>query len=98
VARLIYARRAFADLDRIASFLTDEGEDALASAIAAIADAIEVLARHPRIGHRVEHGMRELVISHGKTGYVALYDYHSRDDLVVILALRHQREAGYRDE
>jgi len=39
--------------------------------------------------------MRELVISHGRTGYVALYDWLEAVDTVVILALRHQREAGY---
>lgn len=39
--------------------------------------------------------MRELVISHGRTGYVALYDWLEAIDTVVVLALRHQREAGY---
>jgi hypothetical protein len=39
--------------------------------------------------------MRELVISRGRTGYVALYDWLEAVDAVVILALRHQREAGY---
>ena len=61
-----------------------------------IADAVEVLARHPLIGRLAEHAMRELVISRGKTGYIALYDYDADDDRVVILALRAQREAGYR--
>ena len=31
----------------------------------------------------------------GGTGYLALYEYDERTDQVVILALRHQREAGY---
>jgi hypothetical protein len=39
--------------------------------------------------------MRELVISRGKTGHVALYDYDPDGDVVVIVALRAQREAGY---
>lgn len=63
-----------------------------------IASAVELLARHPQIGRRVEYYMRELVISHGKTGYVALYDFDPDQDVVVILAIRHQREAGYEDE
>ena len=61
-----------------------------------IADAVEVLARHPLIGRIAEHSLRELVISRGKTGYIALYDYDADDDRVVILAVRAQREAGYR--
>jgi len=47
------------------------------------------------MGRSAEEGMRELVISHGRTGYVALYDYLAPIDSVVILAVRHQREAGY---
>ena len=98
MAALIYTRRAVADLDRLAKFLAPEGKEATTDAIDVIAHAVEVLERHPRIGRPVEHGLNELVISRGKTGYVALYDYHVHEDLVVILALRHQREAGYRDD
>ena len=49
------------------------------------------------IGRRVEQGCRELVISRGESGYVALYSYESREDTVLILAIRHQRETGYFD-
>jgi plasmid stabilization system protein ParE len=97
LATLIYSRRAAADLDRLADFLADDPAVARA-AIDAIADAVEILERHPRIGRPVEHGLRELVISYGKTGYVALYDFDARVQLVVILAIRHQREAGYPDD
>jgi len=39
--------------------------------------------------------LRELVISRGCTGYVALYRFEEDQDAVLILAIRHQREAGY---
>jgi plasmid stabilization system protein ParE len=39
--------------------------------------------------------LRELVISRGRTGYVALYSFEEDRDAVLILAIRHQREAGY---
>jgi addiction module RelE/StbE family toxin len=95
LARLIYARRAFADLDRLARFVEDQGEQAIQVVIDRISEAVEVLERHPEIGRLAEHGLRELVISRGKTGYIALYDFYVEDDLVVILAVRAQREAGY---
>jgi hypothetical protein len=41
-----------------------------------------------------EEGLRELLISYGKSGYVALYSYEQRQDVVLVLAIRHQREAG----
>lgn len=50
----------------------------------------------PLIGRPVEHGLRELVVSRGRTRYVALYSFREDDDVVLALAIRHQREAGYR--
>lgn len=46
-------------------------------------------------GRVVEAGLRELVISRGRSGHVALYRYDVAADLVLVLALRHQREGGY---
>jgi len=41
--------------------------------------------------------MRELVISRGATGYLALYRFDPAVDAVRILRVRHQHEAGYRE-
>jgi hypothetical protein len=41
--------------------------------------------------------LRELVISRGRSGYVALYDYDVMTDTALVLAIRHQREGGYSD-
>jgi len=60
-----------------------------------IKSAIAILTDHPLVGRGVEDGLRELVISRGKSGYVALYDFEGMLDQVVIHALRHQREAGH---
>ena len=58
--------------------------------------AINILARHPLIGRQVESGLRELVISQGRTGYIALYSYEAHHDVILVLAVRHQRQAGFR--
>jgi plasmid stabilization system protein ParE len=52
---------------------------------------------HPHLGRRVDQFRRELVISHGKSGYLAIYRFDPVRDLVRILRIRHQREAGYMD-
>lgn len=96
MARLRYASRVTDDLDRFLEFDPDHAADA-AGAIDTIFDAIEVLKRHPRIGRRANDGYRELVISHGGTGYVALYQYNPVDDVVSVLAIRHQRESGFEE-
>jgi hypothetical protein len=39
--------------------------------------------------------LRELVISFGDSGYIALYRYEPATDTVYVLVFRHQKEAGY---
>lgn len=95
MARVIYSRKAFTDLDRLADFLIKEAPQAAVAAIDVIRDGVEILERHPLIGRSCEEGLRELRISYGKSGYMALYSYEQRDDVVLVLAIRHQREAAY---
>ncbi len=64
-------------------------------AVAVIRSAVEHLASHPLLGRRLQGDIRELVISYGKTGYIALYRFVVVRDEVRILALRHQREIGF---
>ena len=96
MGRISYSLQALADLERISGFLLPEGPAAVLEALGLIDEAISVLPRHPFIGRPVETGFRELVISHGKTGYVALYSDNPAHDSVLIFAIRHQREAGFR--
>lgn len=46
---------------------------------------------------RDHRDLRELSIRFGSSGYVALYRYDDTADAVVILTIRHQKEAGYSD-
>ena len=95
MARISYAGRALSDLERISDFLTPEGVDAQLDTLDLIDEAVAILARHPLIGRLAEHDLRELIISHGKTGYIALYSYEAEQDVILVLAIRHQREVGF---
>lgn len=97
MAKVIYSDDALEDLERIIEFLISSSPDAAAAAIGRIRQAIEVLSDHPVLGRRVDGLRRELVISRGASGYLALYRFDEGGDLVRILRIRHQREAGYRD-
>jgi len=57
-----------------------------------------VLTHSPLIGRLVRGGNRELVIGRGSRGYVALYRFVPNVDTVFILALKSQRELGYKRE
>jgi plasmid stabilization system protein ParE len=95
VARIIYAARALADLERLTEFLLETEPVAAAETASLITTAVEMLANHPLIGHAYSAEIRELVISRGHTGYVALYRFIPSRDVVAILSIRHQRECGY---
>ncbi len=95
MAALVYSSRSLANLEQIFQFLRDENPTAALAAAAAIQTAIDHLAMHPLIGRRIEGEIRELVISYGRTGYIALYRFHVLRDEVRVLALRHQRELGF---
>lgn len=95
MAGVRYTERALAHLDRLTEFLVETDPDAAVETAKLVVEAIEVLSRHPEIGRPAEDDFRELIISRGRTGYVALYIYDERDATVLVHAIRHQREAGY---
>ncbi len=95
MVKIFYSRLALTDLNRITDFLLAQQPGAVHSTLDLIDEAISLLVRHPLIGRSVEAGLRELVISHGRSGYVALYSFEQAHSLVNILATRHQRESGF---
>jgi addiction module RelE/StbE family toxin len=97
VATLRYTARAVRDLENLSDFLAAEDPDSAAVALELIAHGLAMLQAHPLVGRLVERGMRELVISRGHSGYIALYRYLREQDAVNILAIRHQGEAGFEE-
>ena len=95
MATVTYSARALADLDRLFDLLATENPNAAVAGVSVIVDAVTILERHPNIGRPIRGRLRELVISYGRTGYVALYRTTPRGDRVETLALWHPREAGY---
>ena len=95
MARVVVAPPAWDDIARLFDFLAQRDRDVAAQAIEVIEDGVMILGRHPAIGRPVERGLRELIISHGATGYLALYEFKQVRDLVIVLKVRHQRELGY---
>jgi hypothetical protein len=55
-----------------------------------------LLADHPLAGQHLHRDIRELVISYGQSGYVALYHFVPARQEVRILAIGRQRELLYR--
>jgi len=95
MAVISYASGALANLERLCDFLAASDPVLGEGTIDLILSAAAVLEQHPLIGRPVESGFRELVISRGRSGYLALYRYDEDRDRVLVLSIRHQREAGY---
>jgi plasmid stabilization system protein ParE len=97
VARVIYTPAALHDLERLVEFLLEDDPPAAIDTIELVSSALEMLGKHPLLGRATQERLRELVISRGKSGYLALYHYEAQNDLILVLGVRHQREAGYSD-
>jgi plasmid stabilization system protein ParE len=94
---IVFAQEALADLERILEFNARRDRATALDHLRKIREGVAILDGHPEIGRTVTGSpLRELVISHGSSGYVALYEHSRVQNTVRVVAVRHQREAGYR--
>jgi plasmid stabilization system protein ParE len=98
VATVSLSPRCLTNLEGIFEFIAQSDPQSAITTIRRIREAVEILRDHPLIGRKVEDGYRELVISRGQYGYVALYRWYEEFGDVLVLSIRHQREAGYGGE
>jgi toxin ParE1/3/4 len=98
MARIEAAPAVFEDFDRFFDHIAQLDAGSAPARIEKIIQAVQVLSANPLIGRSVKAGKRELVIGQGARGYVALYRYVPEMDTVFLLAVRSQRESGYKHE
>lgn len=94
--RVIFAPAALQDIKRLHEFLRPKNPAAAKRAASAIIAAVQSLAQYPQVGRPAEEmdiPFRELPIDFGDSGYLALYRLDG--DVVTVLSVRHQKEAGY---
>jgi len=95
--RVRYTKGAREDLHRLYSFLLERDPKAARRARDAIGKATELLRDFPFTCRKATDDnplLRELVITFGAAGYVALFEIED-SETVTILAMRHQREDDY---
>ncbi|NUZ09114.1 type II toxin-antitoxin system RelE/ParE family toxin [Piscinibacter koreensis] len=101
--RVRLTREAEADLERLFDFLLerelarDGGDLTLAEqAVAAVRSGMMTLRSSPFTCRKVGSSafLRELIVSFGHSGYVALFEIQNADE-IAILAVRHQLEDDY---
>ena len=97
MATVEITQKALADLERLFDFVAAENPQKAREQILSVRKAFELLTDHPLLGRPAEKGRRELILS-GRYGYIAKYRWLPAEDIVLILAVRHQLEAGYAGE
>lgn len=94
--QVTFTPAAIRDLQRLRDFLHPKNADAAHRAGEAIRLGLKILGGQPRLGRMVDdlpEEFREWLIDFGDSGYVARY--HIDGDVLTVLAIRHQKEAGY---
>lgn len=92
-----YTKAAKEDLLRLYKFLVENDLEAAQSALGAIRKSIGLLQDFPFTCRKASPDnpfLREMVISFGDGGYVALFEIEA-DSVVTVLTVRHQREEDY---
>ena len=95
--RVRYTLEAKEDLKRLFTFLAEQDMQAAKHARKTIAASVQLLQQFPftcRKAVAENAFLRELVISFGSAGYVALFEIEDKET-VTIIAVRHQREDDY---
>ena len=95
MARIELAAAIGEDFERIIEHLIRYEVADPAGRLQEVLESIDVLKRSPLIGRLLDGGLRELIIGRGSRGYAALYRYVAESNVVFVLAIRSQREAGY---
>ncbi len=94
--QLIWSPQALLDVQRLYRFLALKNQDAAKRAVTAIRQGVKVLSLQPDIGKPVDamdDEFRDWIIDFGDGGYVARYRLDAEH--VIILTVRHQKEAGF---
>ena len=94
--QLIWTPKSLQGVQRCYRFLASKNPDAASRAVRAIREGMQIVAAQPGVGRpadKMAPEFREWLIAFGDSGYAVLYQVDSEQ--AVVLAVRHQREAGY---
>lgn len=92
--QITLTKRAQIDLERLRAFLASNSPTASKKSAKVLKNALELISRQPRIGKAyTEPNQFDLIINFGTSGYIIRYEL--QQELILILAVRHQREVGF---
>ena len=96
MTRIELAPEVLDDFERIIDHLLRCEVEDIPGPMTGIVQALDILSHSPLIGRPVKTGQSELLIGRNSRFYVALYRFVPDIDTVFVLALRSQRESGFK--
>ena len=94
--QIVFSPAAVRDLERLRKFLQAKSPLAAKRAGEAILKGVQALGAHPKMGRLIDDlpdQYREWLIDFGDSGYITRYRIDG--DILTILVVRHQEEAGF---
>jgi plasmid stabilization system protein ParE len=91
-----WSQGALRNIVRLHDFLVAKNANAARRAVKTIRQGVQILSCHPEVGRPIDDlppEFREWVIEFGQSAYVVFYRFDGKQ--IVLLTIRHGREAGY---
>lgn len=97
MSQVIVTEQAIKGMERCRQFLKRKNLLASKRAAHVIKEHFVLLETASKIGRSIDErpDLREQIIEFGDSGYLALYYFDNKQDKVLILAFRHQKEIEY---
>jgi plasmid stabilization system protein ParE len=98
MGKIVLSKSALAKLNEIKKFYAQRDPKIGDRAVDVIEAAFLPLLHSPEIGRPFEGSTlrRELIIPFGRSGFISLYEIDKASNRIVIVALRHQKEDGFK--
>lgn len=96
--RIVWLGSAILDLQRFRDFIQPHNKEAAQRAVRIIRTAVAHIAANPLIGKPVDDlpDYHDIVVPFGASGY--LLRYRIQDETIIIIALKHCKEAGFSEQ
>jgi len=92
--QIVYTEAFINDFERLFAFLNEKNPSAAQKLAALLEEKLEVLATIPK-AFAFFGEFRLYMLEFGSSGYAILYDYAENADKIIMLRMKHQKEAGF---
>lgn len=92
--RIIYTEHFINDFERVYAFLNEKNTSAAQRLSKLLEEKLDLLASIPE-AFTFLGPYRLYFLAFGASGYAILYEYNEASDSLVLLRIKHQKEAGF---